>query len=191
MFLGASPAVPKAPSIGKYRLAVGGRAFRGYAIAPVLCSIPRWNTVRSSRCSPLHYANHQAPPIPCAFPAVKPQRIGKSLLRSKAFTLAFTMGKHLLASPPHPRQGVPTTVEALVLCAAVQRSLSFRYRHGSYLSVPSAPLTRPALPSQSCRHRRRSPHRVCPASRTRPAAAIRRYGRSRALPTLTNSLSFY
>ena len=63
--------------------------------------------------------------------------------------------------------------------------------HGSYLSVPSAPLTRPALPSQSCRHRRRSPHRVCPASRTRPAAAIRRYGRSRALPTQTNSLSFY
>ena len=73
----------------------------------------------------------------------------------------------------------------------MQRSLSFRYRHGSYLSVPSAPLTRPALPSQSYRHRRRSPHRVCPASRTRPAAAIRRYGRSRALPTLTNSLSFY
>ena len=29
-------------------------------------------------------------------------------------------------SPSHPRQGVPTTVEALVLCAAVQRSLSFR-----------------------------------------------------------------
>ena len=101
------------------------------------------------------------------------------------------MGKHLSASPSHPRQGVPTTVEALVLCAAVQRSLPFRYRHGSYLSVPSAPLTRPALPSQSCRHRRRSPHRVCPASRTRPAAAIRRYGRSRALPTLTNSLSSY
>ena len=29
-------------------------------------------------------------------------------------------------SPSHPRKGVPTTVEALVLCAAVQRSLSFR-----------------------------------------------------------------
>ena len=55
----------------------------------------------------------------------------------------------------------------------------------------AAPLTRPAFPSQAFRHRRRSPHRVCPVSRTRPAAAIRRYGRSRALPTLTNSLSFY
>ena len=63
--------------------------------------------------------------------------------------------------------------------------------HGSFLAVFPAPLTRPALPSQSFRHRRRSPHRVCPASRTRPAAAIRRYGRSRALPTLTNSLSSY
>ena len=36
------------------------------------------------------------------------------------------MGKRLLASPSHPRQCVPPTVEALVLCAAVQRSLSFR-----------------------------------------------------------------
>lgn len=63
--------------------------------------------------------------------------------------------------------------------------------HGSFLAVFPAPLTRPALPSQSFRHRRRSPHRVCPASRTRPTAAIRRYGRSRALPTLTNSLNFY
>jgi hypothetical protein len=31
-----------------------------------------------------------------------------------------------LASPSHPRQGVPTTVEAFVLCAAVQQPLSFR-----------------------------------------------------------------
>ena len=59
--------------------------------------------------------------------------------------------------------------------------------HGSFLAVFPAPLTRPALPSQSCRHRRRSPHRVCPASSTRPAAAIRRCGRSQALP-YTNEL---
>ena len=41
LFLGASPAVPIAPSIGKLQQAVGGRAFRGYAIAPVLCSLLR------------------------------------------------------------------------------------------------------------------------------------------------------
>ena len=50
----------------------------------------------------------------------------------------------------------------------------------------AAPLTRPALPSQSFRHRRRSPHRVCPASRTRPAAAIRRFGRSMGVFTSAN-----
>ena len=135
----------------------------------MLCSIPRWNTVRSSRCSPLHYANHQAPPIPCAFPAVKPHRVGKPLLRSKAFTLAFTMGKHLLASPSHPRQGVPTTVEAFVLCAAMQQPLSFR--DGTRLvprcvprSINAASIAFPVLQassavSTSCLSRQ--PHKAC------------------------------
>ena len=54
----------------------------------------------------------------------------------------------------------------------------FAMEHGSFLAVFPAPLTRPALPSQSFRHRRRSPHRVCPASRNSResgnlAAAIR------------------
>ena len=40
--------------------------------------------------------------------------------------------------------------------------------------------------SQSCRHRRGAPHRVCPASRTRPAAAIRRFGRSMGVFTSAN-----
>ena len=61
--------------------------------------------------------------------------------------------------------------------------------HGSFLAVFPAPLTRPALPSQSFRHRRRSPHRVCPASRTRPAAAIRRFGRSMGVFSSTNEAS--
>ena len=167
--MGASPAVPKTSSKGKFQQAVGGRAFRGYAIAPVLCSIPRWNTVRSSRCSPLHYTNHQAPPIPCAFPAVKPQQIGKSLLRSKTLTLAFTVGKHLLASPSHPRQGVPTPAKRLS-CGRQCYGLPFRYGHGSYLSVACAPLTplRAAVPF-ACSHRfggstsclSRQPHKAC------------------------------
>jgi len=40
-YLGASPAVPKTSTKGKLQQAVGGRAFRGYAIAPVLCSLLR------------------------------------------------------------------------------------------------------------------------------------------------------
>ena len=35
-YLGASPAAHIAPSLGKLQQAVGGRALRGYAIAPVL-----------------------------------------------------------------------------------------------------------------------------------------------------------
>lgn len=40
-------------------------------------------------------------------PAVKLQHVGKPLLRSEAFTLAYTMGKLLLASPSQPLQDVP------------------------------------------------------------------------------------
>ena len=76
-------------------------------------------------------------------------------------------------SPPPPRQGVPRRAEAFVLCLAVL---------GRYHSATGTVRTSLCLPLH---------YRVCPASRTRPTAAIRRYGRSQALPTQTNSLSSY
>ena len=146
--MGASPAVRIASSTRKHRQAVGGRAFRGYAIAPVLCSIPRWNTVRSSRCSPLHYANHQAPPIPCAFPAVKPLREGKSFLRSEAFTLAFTDGKAFLALPSQPLEEFrtpPKPLSCVRQCSAATIPLrprfvplcGLRYINASGIAAPN------------------------------------------------------
>ena len=69
----------------------------------------------------------------------------------------------------HPRQGVPTTVEAFVLCAAVQQPLSFR--DGTRLvprcvprSINAASIAFPVLQassavSTSCLSRQ--PHKAC------------------------------
>ena len=84
---------------------------------------------------------------------------------------------------PHPRQGVPRRAEAFVLFLAVLPSLSLRYAHDSCLIVASAPLTllRIAIPNPAGLVE--VLHIVfVPSAAQAKVAAIRRYGRSQALP---------
>ena len=104
------------------------------------------------------FSTHQAPPIPCAFPALWLLSLSKDYLRNKASPWLHPKGNGRKDDrtkntrkyhQSHPRQGVPCLAEALVLCLAVLPSLSLRNGHGSYLTATVAPLSllRIAIPN--------------------------------------------
>lgn len=117
--LGASPAVPKAPSIGEYRLAVGGRAFRGYAIAPVLCSLLR-RLLASERAKSRRNNTQSTKPLQSL---ARSPRLGinelVTLTPLRSFYSGFYRRESIFSSSIPTLQGVPHPSEAFVLCSAV------------------------------------------------------------------------
>ena len=101
-------------------------------------------------------------------PLIKTNSSAFQLQNYKSLSIFIEENLYLASSPQSPpRSSAPR--RSLCLVPGSDRSLPFRYRHGSSLSVPSAPLTRPALPfpilqassrrSTSCLSR--LPHKAC------------------------------
>lgn len=78
-------------------------------------------------------------------PLIKTNCPAFQLQNYKSLSIFIEENLYLASSSPSPPRS-STPHRSLCLVPGSARSLPFRYRHGSYLSVPSVPLTRPALP---------------------------------------------